>query len=170
MATKTMWVLNIRPVNVALEKMSIAELNYFISKFILEVRRVDGKEYPRTSKIYSMLLCLHCYLKERGKNYVFVRDHKFLPIKNTYNRIKKDLEATPAPKPQVISPAEEETMWERGDSGYRKPKESCNTVFYIIGTQTGLKSANKHRSLTHSQLQLVTLPGGTGSYDMTKTC
>ncbi|CAC5418561.1 unnamed protein product [Mytilus coruscus] len=49
--------VGLSPIRVDLAEMSLDELNYSISRFICEVRKTDGTEYPPDT-LYSLVICL----------------------------------------------------------------------------------------------------------------
>ncbi len=63
------WALNrlddSSPANVPLLEMSVPDLSYWMGKFILEVRKKDGKEYPPKS-LYAIVCCFKRFFEQRG--------------------------------------------------------------------------------------------------------
>ncbi|CAC5374760.1 unnamed protein product [Mytilus coruscus] len=60
--------VGLSPIRVDLAEMSLDELNYSISRFICEVRKTDGTEYPPDT-LYSLAICLQFYMDTLGYNH-----------------------------------------------------------------------------------------------------
>ncbi len=54
-----------RPANVPILEMSLPDLSYWMGKFILEVRKKEGKEYPPKS-LYAIVCCFKRFFEQRG--------------------------------------------------------------------------------------------------------
>ena len=52
--------------NQHIDEMSDEDLDFFLSKFVAEVRKEDGQEYPGKT-IYEMICSLQCYLRFQRK-------------------------------------------------------------------------------------------------------
>lgn len=48
-------------------KMTDADLNYLLCRFIFETRKADGSEFQPDS-IYFMMLCIQSYLKQNNRS------------------------------------------------------------------------------------------------------
>ncbi|CAC5393031.1 unnamed protein product [Mytilus coruscus] len=75
-------------IRVDLAEMSLDELNYSISRFICEVRKTDGTEYPSYT-FYSLVICLQLYMDTLGYNHIFLSDSSFIQIKNSLDNVMK---------------------------------------------------------------------------------
>lgn len=50
--------------NQRIDEMSDEDLDFFLARFVAEVRKEDGQEYPGKT-IYEMICSLQCYLRIR---------------------------------------------------------------------------------------------------------
>ncbi|CAC5393007.1 unnamed protein product [Mytilus coruscus] len=80
--------VGLSPIRVDLAEMSLDELNYSISRFICEVRKTDGTEYPPDT-LYSLVICLQLYMDTLGYNHKFLSDSSFIQIKNSLDNVMK---------------------------------------------------------------------------------
>ena len=53
------------PVGMPLLEMHVSDHSYWMCKFVLEVRKKDGKEYPPKS-LYALVCCLKCFFEQHG--------------------------------------------------------------------------------------------------------
>lgn len=91
--------------------MTIDELCYSLSRFVLEVRNRKGQEYsPQT--LYEMIICLQMFLAMKGKELQFLQDEAFSTFRNTLDAKMKELTArgmrTPKKQASVIEENDEE--------------------------------------------------------------
>ena len=66
------------------------QLDYWISKFILEVRRVDGQTYPPNS-LYSICCGLMRFIREVRPEINFFKDPQFAGLQTTLDSEMKRL-------------------------------------------------------------------------------
>ena len=52
--------------NQRIDEMSDEDLDFFLGRFVAEVRKKDGQEYPGKT-IYEMICSLQCYLRFQRK-------------------------------------------------------------------------------------------------------
>ena len=133
------------------------QLNYWLSKFIYELRKDDNNYYPRDSLI-SIVAGINSYIsKSRPLN--FFKDEYFshfmsvldLTCKRSHEKgvgvIKKQAE--------VISKDEEELMWNKGILGDKDSQTLIDTVLYLNGLHFALRSGKEHRSLRTDQIRIT---------------
>jgi hypothetical protein len=60
-------------INASLDKMSDDQLNFFLARFVAEVRKTDGAEYPGRT-IYEMISSIQAYLRVECKRNVNLID------------------------------------------------------------------------------------------------
>ena len=65
---------------------------------------------------------------------------------------------------EPITIDEENIMWEKGVLGDGNPQTLIDTLIYLIGIYFALRSGDEHRSLTFSQIEIVTPINGEPSY------
>ena len=59
--------------NQRIDEMSDEDLDFFLGRFVAEVRKEDGQEYPGKT-IYEMICSLQCYLRFQRKGPLVIRD------------------------------------------------------------------------------------------------
>ena len=67
--------------NQRIDKMSDEDLDVFLARFVAEVRKEDGQEYPDKT-IYEMICSLQCYLRLKRKEPLFLIDKKGCKFRN----------------------------------------------------------------------------------------
>ena len=67
--------------NQRIGKMSDEDLDFFLGRFVAEVRKEDGQEYPGKT-IYEMICSLQCYLRFQRKGPLFLIDKKGCKFRN----------------------------------------------------------------------------------------
>ena len=58
--------------NQRITEMSDEDLDFFLARFVAEVRKEDGQEYPGKTIIYEMICSLQCYLRFQRKGPVLI--------------------------------------------------------------------------------------------------
>ena len=145
--------------------MSKDDLCYSLMRFVLEVRKQSGEEYPDES-LYEMLISLQIYLSSKGKEYKFLDDDAFIPLKNTLDSKMKELSSAgkrvQRRKAQIITYEEEQLMWEKGVLGSDTPSKLMDTLVYLFGLHFALRAGQEHRNLRfiNSQIGLMTDENG----------
>lgn len=98
-------------------------MSFWLELFVVEVRKLDGTEYPSKS-IYLILCGLHRHLRENG-----IYDKNFLDEKNVYfARFRKVLNdrmrtlnekglGLTVKRADPILPEQEDNLWEKGVFG-----------------------------------------------------
>ncbi|CAC5423576.1 unnamed protein product [Mytilus coruscus] len=150
--------VGLSPIRVDLAEMSLDELNYSISRFICEVRKTDGTEYPPDT-LYSLVICLQLYMDTLGYNHKFLSYSSFIQIKNSLDNVMKLRAEVRVPKKQAeeISLEEEEKLWASGSLGSDNARHLLNTLVYLIGLNFALRGGQEHRDLkgrNSSQFQI----------------
>lgn len=153
---------DISPILVDLDDMTKDELNYSISRFLCEVRKIDGSEYVYPSEtMHGFVITLQLYLDTIGKSYKFLSDEAFSQIKNTLDNIMKSKakeniggsikQALP------ITEEEEDLLWQKNVLGDDTPEKLVFTMLYLFGLNFALRGGQEHRYLrrgVNSQIAL----------------
>ena len=159
--------------------MNVAAMNYWLSKFILEVRSSNSDEYSPDS-LYQICCGLHRSLKDnkRSEVNIFV-DAEFAEFRGVLDGQLKALNRTGKyinkRRASVITTEMEERLWESGLLGDHNPKVLVNTLVYLIGLNFALRSGEEHRRLRHNPSQISVInEEGKASYivyneDISKT-
>ena len=68
--------------------MTKEELNYSVSRFIVEIRKTNGDEYPGET-LYELVLAVQHYMQNLGQNHKFSMDEWYCLIRNTLDNAMK---------------------------------------------------------------------------------
>ena len=141
---------------------SIEELNYWLSKFVHEVRKKDSTMYPQNSLV-SIIAGIQGILHQNDIFHQFFKDQCFFPLRQALDTAMKisvqnnvGLHKKQAP---VVMETEEETLWEKGELGSSSPQQLIQTLFYLNGIHFGIRGGSEHHNLTIDQFSLVTYEG-----------
>ena len=151
-------------------KMSTQAMNFWLAKFILEVRRRDGKSYSGET-LYQVCRGLLRLLKEADRAEVNILSNPvFCQFRASLDARMKELKATGQHKvkrAQVITEEQENCLWEKDLLGDQKPQQLLDTLIFYIGLSFALQSGLEHRRLRFypSQIQVVE-PESVRSYIM----
>ena len=66
------------------------ELAYALCRFIHEVRKKNGDNYPAET-LYDIIICLQLYMAMYGKEVHLLEDEQFIPVRNTLDNRMKEL-------------------------------------------------------------------------------
>ena len=142
---------------------STRELNRWLSRFILEVRRQDGKNYPPNT-LYQLCCGVMRYVREVKPELDIFKDPTFADFRKTLDAEMKRLRSlghgTRVKQAEPISETEEDHLWSKGKLGSQTPQSLLDTMVFMCGLYFGLRSGKEHRNLTTDQLELVEPPDG----------
>ena len=153
-----------------LESNDADEICKIMCLFVLETRREDGKPYPPAT-IRSLLSGLNRMLRANKAPFSILDkgDSRFRPLLNTMDTISSDLhrEGIGAERKSagVITPEDEDKMWEDGALGLSPPKVLQHTVFFYMGLHFLLRGVQEQHMLVPAQL--VREPCDTAVYHST---
>ncbi len=120
-----------------LECTDAGKICKFLCLFALETRRENGKPYPPAS-IRSLLSGLNRVLRANNAPFSILDkgDVRFLPLLNTMDTVSSELHregvGVERKSAGVISPEDEEKMWQEGAFGLSPPKVLQQTVFFYL--------------------------------------
>lgn len=145
------------PVSTPLLQMSPEDLAYWMGKFVLEVRKRDGTEYPPKT-VYALVCCFKRYFEENGIheiNPLNTGDSRFGNFRVTLDAEMKRLHGiglgTKSKQAEPITEDEECLLWSSGELGIHSAKSLLNTVYYYNCKVFGLRSYDEHRNLRRGQ-------------------
>jgi len=111
------------PVATPLLQMTGDDFAYWLGKFVLEVRKADGGEYPPKS-LYALVCCFKRYFEANGVhdiNLINSNDPRFGGFRQTLDAEMQRLHAsglaTKKKQAEPISPDEEAILWSSGQLG-----------------------------------------------------
>ena len=117
------------------ENASISALNKWLSAFVVEARREDGKRYPATT------------ITNRRFNYLNGA------LKSVFHKLTEDGTGAVVKHATVVTPQEEELLWSTGTIGVSSPLSLQRAVFYYVGKVLCLRGGEEQRSLKISQFR-----------------
>ena len=136
-----------------LHEMSGDKLNKYLSFFIKEVNRQDGKPYPPRS-LYSIVSGILRLLREdrvNDKNFLDQKDGRFAYFRKTFDAKMKQLtkEGVGVQKKQAqyLTQEHENELWIKGEFGNSSAQSLLNTVYFYNCKIFGLRGADEHRHL-----------------------
>ena len=142
-----------------LEKSVADQLNYWLSQFVVEVQCSDGESYP-ASTLYQLLAGLLRYARSKTKdfpNFMDKKDMRFSELSGTCESVAHQLReqgvGANIKQAEVITPEEEEQLWNSGAMGIFSPKV-CYVRFNFFYTNDWqsfcLRGGAEQRSLKPS--------------------
>lgn len=146
-------------------EMSDSEIQHWMTRFILEVRKKDGKEYsPNT--LHHVTAGIMRHLRCNGRPDVdFFRDIRFSEFRQSLDSEMKRLLSlgikTKKKQAEVLTEEEEELLWTKGLLGGDTPQSLLDTVVFYNGIYFALRSGREHRQLRNfpCQIDVVEKPG-----------
>ena len=146
-------------------ELTMEDLSRHLSRFILEVRKKDGREFPPES-LHHVVCGIQRHLRFNGKPSVdFFKDSSFAELRMTLDAEMKRLQrsglGSKKKKAEPITPEEEEIMWKKGILGESTPQALVDTMLYMSGLYFALRSGEEHRQLRfhQCQIQVIERPG-----------
>ena len=143
-------------------ELDTPELQLNLQRFVLEVRKKDGSEYPPNSLHHIACGVMRHLRQDGGKRTLDIfQDAAFADFRATLDAEMKRLNqkgvGSKKRQAEPISTTEEEQLWECGVLGDHCPQSLLNSVFYLNGLSFALRSGDKHRQLRlkNSQIQVV---------------
>ena len=143
----------------ALHEMTKDEVNYAPSRFICEVRKVDGTEYPGATT-YELLTSLQKHLEMNRVYYKLLTDDHFKELQLTLDaemkRKAKEGINQPNKQAKPVTHDDEEKLWTMNTLGSENPMQLVHTMVYLCGVHFVVRGRTELRSLTYDQIQLDT--------------
>ena len=125
------------------------ELAYSLSRFLREVKRLDGKEYPPNT-LRELIVMIQMFLHERGMFWKLLDDSEFRLMRNVLDNTMKERTAQGLGVRQsssIISLSHEDMMFSSGSLGQSSPDQLLRTVIYMMGLHLALWGGVEHNRL-----------------------
>lgn len=147
------------PVTTPLLEMTSEDLGYWLGKFVLEVRKVDGTEYPPKT-LYALVCCFKRHYEANGVhsiNPLDVSDPRFGGFRQSLDAEMQRLHTkglgTKKKQAEPITEDEEAILWSSGQLGCHSARALQNTVYFYNCKVFGLRSYDEHHGLQCKQFQ-----------------
>ena len=147
------------------EEVERARKAYWMSRFVLEIRKKDGTEYPPNTLHHICCGILRHLRESRRVEIDFFEDVAFAEFRTTLDGEMKRLQSLGigAKKRQAepLTEEEEEQLWQTGQLGDHSPYALVDTTLFMHGIYFALRSGYEHRNLRFvpAQVELVDHPG-----------
>ena len=140
-----------------IEDIPAAELNEFISEFIISVRTKDGNEYEPTS-LRSLVASFERHLKKQGYSASIINDLVFEKTRKVLQSKQKQLKKQGKgnkPKASVALTSEElKILYEKGLLSMCSPEALLNTLWLNNTLHFGLRGCKEHRDMCWGDVKL----------------
>ncbi len=125
-------------------------MKFWLSRFVLEIRKVDGEPYnPNTLYQICCGLLRHLRINCDRSDVNFLDDGEFQQFRSTLDAEMKRLNGTgkyiEKHQAQVITGADEDYLWRLRLLGEHSPQVLIDTIIYMTGLYFALRSGNEHR-------------------------
>nr|XP_058969405.1 LOW QUALITY PROTEIN: uncharacterized protein KIAA1958-like [Pocillopora verrucosa] len=141
-----------------IEDIPGAELNEFISEFIISVRTKDGNKYEPTS-LRSLMASFERHLKKKGYSASIINDLVFEKTRKVLQSKQKQLKKQGKgnkPKASVALTTEElKILYEKGLLGMCSPEALLNTLWLNNTLHFGLRGCKEHRDMCWGDVKLI---------------
>ena len=109
------------------------------SRFITEVRRLDGKDYPPNT-LREIIICIQMFLHENCILWKLLDGQAFSKLRNVVDNTMKQRHSMGMgvrESSEVISLSHEDKLFGDAILGENTPEQLLNTVIYMIGMCSG---------------------------------
>ena len=138
------------------ETFSETDLAYALCRFITEVKKLDGTEFPGKT-LYDIVICVQFYLEILGFSWKLLNNEAFTDMKFTLDNVMKMRTAagigTSVKKANFMSSSNEDYLWSLGFLGTHSPDVLLNTVVFIMGKGFALRAEKEHQALRSPPLR-----------------
>lgn len=146
-----------KTITVPIEEMDNDMMIYWLSKFICEVRKSDGEEYPPQS-VLSLLMGLQGHLRvETGKDISFLGDSAFLQLQKVLDgemgRLREKGIGCATRQTEPITDQHINRLW--GSLGDHNPKVLVQMILFLNAVNFGIRGMDEHRRLRYKPAQIT---------------
>ena len=149
--------------NRQVEEIPPQELDNYLSRFLLSVRKKNGDEYE-PSTLRGFIASIERYLKKcrysesviTGQNFARTRD----ALKSKQKHLKRLGKGNKPNEASSLTPEERDILFERKEMGFSSPKALINTLWLNNCMHFGLCGGKEQRELKWGDVVLKTNPFG----------
>lgn len=149
--------------NRQVEEIPPQELDNYLSRFLLSVRKKNGDEYE-PSTLRGFIASIERYLKKcrysesviTGQNFARKRD----ALKSKQKHLKRLGKGNKPNEASSLTPEERDILFERKEMGFSSPKALINTLWLNNCMHFGLRGGKEQRELKWGDAVLKTNPFG----------
>ena len=117
------------------------DLDYWLSKFVLEAKKESGEPYPPDT-LYGICAGLLRYIRERRPEINIFKDYQYTGFRKTLDGEMKRLRSAGIDvkkrQAEPISVEEEDTLWQKGVLGEHDPQTLLDTMLFLCGIHFAL--------------------------------
>ena len=117
------------------------DLDYWLSKFVLEAKKESGEPYPPDT-LYGICAGLLRYIRERRPEINIFKDYQYTGFRKTLDGEMKRLRSAGIDmkkrQAELISVEEEDTLWQKGVLGEHDPQTLLDTMLFLCGIHFAL--------------------------------
>ena len=125
------------------------DLAYSLARFLREVKRVDGKDYPPNT-LRELVIMIQMFLHEKGIFWRLLEQLVFQFMRNVLDNTMKERTALGLEVRQsssIISLAHEDVLFQTGALGEQNPEQLLRTIIYMLGLHLALWGGVEHNRL-----------------------
>ena len=134
-----------------------AELDNWLTCFVLEVRKKDGSLYPPNT-LHHIIAGLLRHMRENGRNIDLFNDPGFASFRASLDAEMKRISGagigSKKRQAEIITEEEEELLWGKGVLGDETPQSLLATMVFYNGLYFALRSGQEHRQLRRKPCQI----------------
>ena len=145
-----------------LESPVVDRLNYWLSRFVVEVRREDGQPYPPAT-INNLLAGLYRFSKScsptgaQCPNFMSRNDPAFRELTGAvqvhYKELRTDGVGAVVKHAPIVTSEEESMLWDSKVLGVHTPLALVRAVFFYVGKAFCIRGGQEQRQLKRSQFK-----------------
>ena len=132
-----------------LHSFTPSQLGYALCRFVTEVRRLDGKEYPPNT-IRELVICIQMFLHENCIMWRLLEGSEFTTLRNVVDNTMKERHGMGLgvrKSSEYISKSQEDLLYSSGQLGIDDPQQLLNNVIYLLGVYLALRGGVEHSNL-----------------------
>ena len=125
------------------------DLCYSMARFIREVRKLDGSEYPLNT-VRDLVLMIQMHLHENNIFWKLLDNVEFVELRNVLDNTMKERHSQGLgvrKSSDIITIDHENKLFNKGLLGDENPEQLLRTVIYMIGLHCVLRGGNEHNNL-----------------------